>query len=1144
MTSTERDTESRNRIISDIDVNFFVEAGAGSGKTTMLVNRMAAMVEAGIPISRICAITFTRAAAGEFYDRFQKLLIKRSNPDYIWEDNGQPGQLPAPTPESRAMCRAALENIDLCFMGTIDSFCSMILAEHPSEAGIPSDSAIISDQEEEDLYRQEYVKICEGEYGEDLKSLAATFRSLHSDAESAFLAGMTFLMEHRNVEFHFEEPELLDIDRDLAGERKEILDAVKCLVEHPELNYGKEKNNLEAWEHIEEMYRALRRRWSTNFTNVLYNLNRLANIRTLPMAAERYGSSLSHLFVPGGAKGQWLKMSEEGAGTVRKKFQTLQYNVSMSFLTRCIPYMEHALKDRGAMTFFDALYYLRNMLRRDAEEDGTLIRYIYNRHSCFLIDEFQDTNPMQAEVFFYLTSEKPVPQWTSCLPRPGSLFIVGDPKQSIYRFRSADVSSFLRVKKLFENNGGAILSLSKNYRSTKTLCGYYNRVFSSLLPKETENQSRFEEIPMPDETREGFQGIYTYKAFIGKSALEHPEETDPVLIAEMIRRIAGREDIQITTPDCKGRHPVRYRDIMVITASKAALKPIMAELDVAGIPSKVEGKVPFDDNEALQEVSRIYAVFSDPHDQSALYDALTGKLVGFSEEDLLRYKSIPVPFSLTAEPDLGDCKDEKVLRVADMIRKLRNMYRRALRLSPAGLFSMIMDEFQIYRTAEAKNLEVLYYSLELLRTAEKAGEVVTLRDGHAFIRDILGGLSGEERCLNLSGERDCVHMANLHKVKGLEAPVVILAAASPGFPSAENRIRHTDFGSEGYLFSLKKNQSNGYWFSTDAYGDAKEEEKAALQAEKERLIYVAATRARDLLIICNSVYTTAKGTEISKTMWKPLLESGIPEIFSKVDPFEGKIAVENGTASSASLYEQAAEESALRDKKAEKATFTVENPSRQRVSSKLSRQQDEAVLDDITLEQTIQIPETADPSFTEEEKPGMPTSTSEARSRFPALYGTMVHKLLEHLVSTRNHIVIVETVDEIIREYSTPQTKQYEKEIRTDLIRIAEKMRGGGYPQTNGLPQDILKTLLAADEVYCEVPFCYKEETDNNTILWNGIMDVVYYADGQWHIIDYKTNAEGQDLDNKYKVQLDAYIRAFHAITWMDADAKTYHLDV
>ena len=147
ISSLEKDTLSRNRIVSEMAENFFVEAGAGSGKTTMLVSRMVAMVESGIDISRICAITFTKAAAGEFYDRFQKLLIERSDPSYVVSDPKRPGSLKQPDDITRERCAKALQNIDLCFMGTIDSFCSMVLSEHPSEAGIPSDAKIVSDEE-------------------------------------------------------------------------------------------------------------------------------------------------------------------------------------------------------------------------------------------------------------------------------------------------------------------------------------------------------------------------------------------------------------------------------------------------------------------------------------------------------------------------------------------------------------------------------------------------------------------------------------------------------------------------------------------------------------------------------------------------------------------------------------------------------------------------------------------------------------------------------------------------------------------------------------------------------------------------------------------------------------------------------------
>ena len=90
----------------------------------------------------------------------------------------------------------------------------------------------------------------------------------------------------------------------------------------------------------------------------------------------------------------------------------------------------------------------------------------------------------------------------------------------------------------------------------------------------------------------------------------------------------------------------------------------------------------------------------------------------------------------------------------------------------------------------------------------------------------------------------------------------------------------------------------------------------------------------------------------------------------------------------------------------------------------------------------------------------------------------------------------------------------------------------------------MLQVLLDADEVHCEVPLCYTEGVESDKIIWNGIMDVVYCSQGKWHIVDYKTNADGNDLDKKYQGPLGAYIKAFKATTGEDADALTYHIDI
>lgn len=1125
MTDIEIDALSRKRIVTETDENFFVEAGAGSGKTTMLVNRMVAMVEAGIDIGKICAITFTKAAAGEFYDRFQKLLIERSNPNYVVAHPEWPGSLPQPTDLTRQRCMEALQNIDLCFMGTIDSFCNMVLSEHPSEAGIPSDAGIVSDEDAAAVYKQQYVKISAGEYGEDLQALAKTFQALHRGAQDIFVQGMSFIMNNRNVDFHYHETATVDIDRDFAGERKGLLQAVKCLTEHPELKYEGNKASRDAWDRISDSYNAVRRRWSVNLPGLLYALKSLKDIRVIPEAMDRYAVSLGGTFVPGG-KGKtpkWYEFASSEDGGLYEKLQKLQYDASMSFLIHSIPVMEQALRDKGGLTFFDYLYYLRNMLRHDAEGDGKLIRYIYDRHSYFLIDEFQDTNPLQAEVFFYLSSEHPVPQWSKCVPRKGSLFIVGDPKQSIYRFRSADVTSFLKVKRLFEENGGAILTLSRNFRSTEQLCGYFNRVFSQLLPEETGYQSRFEEIPLPAPTEDEFQGVFTYMAYTGQAAAERPEMSDPVRIADIIERLVGNEKYKLKGEKDKALRPIRYSDFMVITFGKKKLGPIMAELDARDIPTRVEGDVPFDGNEALKEIVKIFAAVADAEDSVALYGALTGRLLALTKEDILKFKAAGGKVSLRACFDV-ECQDPVVQHVAEQMERLKTLSGETVRLSPAALYARIMDEFKVYRTVSAENLEVVYYSLELLRNAEKAGQVISMKDGSLFLTGLISGASGEERCLSLDVDRDCVHMANLHKVKGLEAPIVILAAASGRGFSATCRMQHGDNGSEGWIFSLESERGeNGRsvtYFQTADYPDEKAEEGEALKAEGQRLVYVAATRARNALILCNSI-KVSRGKETADSKWGPIMEPGLPDLFDTVEDDTAKEKREAVSVDAEELYTVAEKENALADRTAETPSFKAENPSKIHVVSKL-----------------VDTPEQSETMAAESD------AVTVEEHRFPALLGTMTHKLMEMMVTTGNKLDVTEAVGEIIREYRTPGTEQYEGKLSESLLTAAGTMRNGGYPQTNGFPQDMLKTLLSADKVYCEVPFCYAEENEDGKIVWNGIMDVVYLTDGQWHIVDYKTNADGNDLDIRYQGQLSAYVKAFKAITGQEADARTYHIDI
>ncbi len=1110
--SLARDNEARNRIVSDINTNIFVEAGAGSGKTTMLVSRMVAMVEAGVPIDRICAITFTKAAAGEFYDRFQKFLIKRSNPDMEWKDEGRAGQLPKPTAESTKRCEEALQNIDLCFMGTIDSFCQMVLSEHPFEAGIPSDTQIATAEDADNFYRRQYVMICNGEYGESLAKMARAFRSLYWNAEEVFSEGIRFFMDNRNVRFSYNKTVAIDIDRTYADERDELRRAAKYLAGHPEISNQGDDKSRNAWAVVGDTYKKLNRKWSRDIDSVI---KALKDFKALRVATEcmKGQPELEGIYVPHGGQNKWYDPDPEYITGLIDKIQNYRYSISMEFFEECEPVIEAAMKERGFMTFFDCLYYLRNMLKKDAASGGKLIEYIYGRHSYFLIDEFQDTNPMQAEVFFYLTSENPVEKWTECTPRQGSLFIVGDPKQSIYRFRSADVTSFLHVKQLFETKGGAILSLSKNFRSKRELCGFFNHKFSEIMSEQTPDQSKFEEIPLPDETDEVFRGIYAYTAYSGATTADHPGETDPIQIGKLVTQLVDNEKFVIRDKESKELRRLKYSDIMVITAAKKWLGHIVEHLDELDIPSRVEGSVPFSENEALREVYRLYAALADDQDMIALYGALTGKTIGLTPDNIRIYRECGGRVAMSAKPDDFDATNETAVKVYAAITRLKKLFNEARNLSPAALFAKLLDEFRIYAVCGSANLEVVYYTLELIRNDEAVGKIVSHIDGRLFLETLISGESEQERCLSLNDNRDAVHLANLHKVKGLEAPVVILSSASdwnkPGF----RRIIHEDTGSEGYLFNLENpNVKNVNYFETADFDDEKNDEKASGQAEGQRLVYVAATRAENVLIVCDRIQKSGKG-EAHRSKWKDLRGNGLPDFFREFGEEERKTEKTDAAAEAEALYIEADEGSVLNNRSAEAAGFTVQTPSRLKLASKVADEQEITVM-------------------TAPEDKGV--------HRAPAILGTMAHKLMETLVSSKNAADAEGMVGEIIREYRTPTTEPYEKELSDALIEVARCIRAGGYPQINGLPQDILSELMQADETYCEVPFCYED----GSILWNGVMDVIYRKGGNWHIIDYKTNAEAEGLDEKYENQLDAYIKAFKVTTGHDADAKIYHIDV
>lgn len=1125
MTALEIDTRSRNKIVDDVDGVFLVEAGAGSGKTTMLVNRMVAMVERGIDISKICAITFTIAAASEFYDRFQQKLIERSDPNLDWEDTGYAGELGKPTPETIELCAKALKDIDLCFMGTIDSFCNLVLSEHPTEAGILSDSHLLTKTDAQTVYMRLYVDICNGLYGEDLRMKANRFRACHYNDQEVFRQGMSILMEHRNVDFDFSMNETLDIEKECAAEKTKLLGLLDWLIrkEGDGIKQTTEKTSRAAWESLHDTKRTLSKNWTDNFSSVMYCVNKNFNgLRILPHAyTDPSFADYRCLFIEYRNKKDIVEYyvltleNDPVVSGIKEKLQEAHYDNTISLLKDCITIADNITHDSGNMSYFDNLYYLRNMLKKDASDGGALIRYIRQRHSYFLIDEFQDTNPMQAEIFFYLSSDNPVREWYDCVPEKGSLFIVGDPKQSIYRFRNADVASFNNVKNLITQNGGEILYLTRNFRSKKSLSEHFNDVFVNVFPNTTADQSKYVEIPCDTgavcDVADEFNGVFRYSI--------NKKSEDKTSIRDIINDLVGnpQKKYWLRGKGDGDPRPVQYKDFMIITYNKDYLKEIMKEFDGAGIPYKVEGNVLFEECEALKEASRIYSVFADLNDQISLYGALLGLLGNFKPEELKVFRSENGVLSLAADVDPANYKKRSSRKVAKKLVELRETYIKAKNMSPASLLSYVIDKYKVLAYVDSDGLEILYYTLELLRSAESSGEIVTLKDGKEYLDHLIEGASDIERCLSLTKDDNKVHLANLHKVKGLEAPIVILSCSnfSPN-STVSMRIEYDKNLTQGYLFSLSNEDSKkSAYCRTDRFPLKEQEELVSSFAEDDRKLYVAATRARNALIICDTMKDSNR--------WGNLITMSLGSIFagfndggddSDSNPDPNPSSTNNPEIKALDQYKEAEAASVFkRRKRSEKPSYNYKKPS----TLGTEQQNNSGDVDHVTR------------MFPKE---------------FATLMGTMTHRLMEIIVSANNNVDVDAAIKEIITEFRTFKSEDYEDVFENLLKDVALTMRNGGYAQDNGLPQDLLKELMSAEKVYCEVPFSYKEGTGDDAVLWYGVMDVVYLKDGKWHIVDYKTNADGSDLDEHYKKQLNAYIAAFKEITGNDADAKTYHINL
>ena len=1090
------DNESREKIICNhpytnyLDKNLFVIAGAGSGKTFMLVNRMVKMVEEGKDVSQICAITFTKKAAAEFLERFRNVLKERSVVPEVKSTSRKPGFLPDPTTTTAAYCKEALKNIDLCFTGTIDSFCNLVLSEYPNNAGIPSSSGVALDDELAGLYKKEYKKIANNP-SHPLRSKLDAFNALFPNGAEVFGKSIGAIMKYAHLTIDFNPPavdaitalhnleskyyqKIMDDLATINGLRASVVNLPQFVssFDRFQLEYAKLQKPW-ALDNINTFKKGLK---SSLFVDKEKIKIRFISQPTLLFYNSKYVNSTTSngVKIPGGYE---ISFDSPDYCSFVDEVNNLIYTYALDFLIDVAKCIREELKKQGKLSYSEYLLTFRDMVKKDLNSGMHLIEHIRKKHKYFLLDESQDTSPLQTELFLYLCSEVPATRIEDCKPIPGSIFIVGDPKQSIYSFRGADVNAYLKTEKLFENvydsNTHEVVYLTQNFRSSLEMCDYFNNQFKNLpsyydIP--TNN------IEQPDISIRGkiISGVFSspnyveaIRALVGKH-----EIFDTKLLAKEKKQLEKNPNLTRTY----GKRPIEYKDIMLLTWSTTNHDVVIKKLKEEKIPFYCEGRFFLNNCDILQTIYAFLLYIAN--EPGSFENVLSSPLFGLLPKEYATIASIS---------ELPNSNQKDLFAAIDLLKDSDD--------SPIILFEKIIRIMETYEFVDFANIEYVLFVLEKVKEGYNSGTISDLSSMLGILKETIS--IKLEKYANLEKEPNAVFLANTHKVKGLERPVVILVeATSNAKPSDDD----SDFVSgKAYIFKASKNEF-GHAVSYDIdsgnkYVNEINASKNKNADEALRLGYVAATRARNVLII--------PPESQSNSAWRGVRPS------SALPPIPNPTINEDVSPKQASTFNPIPLPSFNA-----KATYVEMSPS------KLQPAQSKQSVNQVSAGQV-----------------NVAQANNDA-----GLKGTIAHRLMQMLVNSKGQINKQQMVDTILNEYYLEKGSVYE----TLLNKVYDTMTSGGFPNQpdKGVPQDLLKELSGASEVYCECPYSFFKDNKDNKEVWQGTIDLLYVKGGKYYIIDYKTDANTTNIVANHIMQLEAYKKAIKLFNNADAEAYIYHIDI
>lgn len=1088
-------TERQAEAALNHDRSLCVIAGAGTGKTHLLVRKYLDLLEKkGVAVSEILALTFTDKAAAEMKERIWRSVAGRKGFEEIQDD------------------------LLWANVSTFHSFCAQVLREFPIEAGVEPGFTVLDELALKRIKDDCMRELLYSETDQDT-AITSVLRALSQKDLRLYLD--TLYAEREYAESFFS---ILERDEQKIRSvwEETILayrsDAITDLIQH-----AKFKTQIKRLADLAGRYPGTLDTGMEYLREIephLAVISEYPSPQTIIASITDLNRIHQHFKATFGQKKNWegddllvLRDSfKELRALLKEREETFTCSASPDdpFTQTTIAFLknlgavfsaytdrvDNAKRRQNGLEFQDLIRYTHQLFIRD---DALVNEHFRRRYRYILVDEYQDTDPIQSDIIARIIGDTSAPS--------ERLFVVGDPKQSIYLFRRADVTQFRHTRDLIRDGlSGGEIALDRNFRSTPEVMDFVNHLFSHLM---AESRKPWEfSYQMLETERSSESGSVTLLLAEKGADSEETTRFEAEMVARHIQSIVSQETMQISWAPDGSRidrpRPAGYGDIAILIERRTKLPVFEWALRRYGIPLSIHSGLGFYEQQEIIDLYLILSFLQDDADDLNLFGALRSPYFGLSDATIFHItemgsSTLPLFRRLESYAKIHQGTD-----AADAHTHLSSWKEYAGRLELTHLILRIFSDSGIYAVyGGMQGGEHAIANIEKLLQKARGTEA-TLAEFILMMKLSIEEESQEgEAQIDLSS-RDSVLIMTVHSSKGLEFPIVVVPELARPIRYTSRPIMISDHLHLGVTLpdpadGFERRKTPILMIQNDLHRQKEE-------AERRRLLYVAATRAKDHLILSGTrpgEIPTDISSCTSRMDWvahtlnltDEVIKSGSIEIIPpcREAPLQIRILSDQNLISADRMSRKPEQIKIQRD---------VFRGVTKQTPLPITIPEDEMVFSASEIEHIRSNPD----AVRHQRRAEIAPKTENA-----AIRGTILHEVFQgHDIPT------------VLRRHGIcDPARVHELETAYEQFRASEIMAG---------------TIRD----HCEVPF----NTRAYGVLFSGKIDrLVQQQDKTWTLIDYKTGVCSQEKIDSYQVQMAVYRRAAEAILRESVNPYLYFPD-